>query len=96
MSEYISREAAKNYVIGRYDDQLGFITMEDIIDQLDYVPAADVRPVIRGKWVSANEQSNGGTVYCFSCCSECGRKTATNTDFCPNCGADMRKEIEHD
>ena len=96
MSDYISREDAKNYVIGRYDDQLGFITMEDIIDQLDYVPAADVRPVIRGKWVSANEQSNGGTVYCFSCCSECGRKTATNTDFCPNCGADMRKEIEHD
>ena len=47
MSEYISREAAKNYVIGRYDDQLGFITMEDIIDQLDYVPAADVRPVVR-------------------------------------------------
>ena len=95
MSDYISREDAKNYVIGRYDDQLGFITMEDIIDQLDYVPAADVRPVIRGKWVSANEQSNGGTVYCFSCCSECGRKTATNTDFCHNCGADMRKEISH-
>ena len=47
MSDYISREDAKNYVIGRYDDQLGFITMEDIIDQLDYVPAADVRPVVR-------------------------------------------------
>lgn len=87
-SDLIYREDAKDFVRHAYHKGL------NPVEYLDEIPAADVRPVIRGKWVSANEQSNGGTVYCFSCCSECGRKTATNTDFCPNCGADMREETE--
>ena len=88
MSEYISREAAKNYVIGRYDDQLGFITMEDIIDQLDYVPAADVRPVVRGKWRLYSPLTDTYE------CDKCGYQVideSFHTNFCPNCGADMRQ-----
>ncbi len=92
MSDYISREDAKNYVIGRYDDQLGFITMEDIIDQLDYVPAADVRPVVRGKWGTDRFKMER------MICSECGvvLEWSKINNFCPNCGADMRKKIDHD
>ena len=99
MSDYISREAAIRVIdelyVKRPLDSDRFV-LTGVGARLEELPAADVRPVRRGKWVPANEQSNGGTVYCFSCCSECGRKTATNTNFCPNCGADMREEIDHD
>ena len=97
MSDCISREDAKNYVIGRYDDQLGFITMEDIIDQLDYVPAADVRPVVRGKWI-IHKPFDSGRHNCNECieCSVCGTWFGHDcyeiSNFCPNCGADMREE----
>ena len=46
---------------------------------------ADVRPVVRGKWVDTDNY------YQRWKCSVCGchtRDAAPN--FCPNCGADMR------
>ena len=88
MSDYISRKDAKNYVIGRYDDQLGFITMEDIIDQLDYVPAADVRENVKARWIDMGDHL---------LCSGCGATHyGADKNFCPNCGADMREKIDHD
>ena len=65
--------------------------------------AADVRPVVRGRWVRTRQVElnpfwsleNCGTQYK---CSECGRragyKQVTLYKFCPNCGADMREETE--
>lgn len=56
----------------------------------DAVPAADVRPVVRGKW-TLNKDGSGT-------CSECGRKQLGCWDldnwdnFCHFCGADMREE----
>lgn len=48
------------------------------------VPAADVRPVVRGKWIR-----NGWSLRC----SECGYDMPFSVrNFCPNCGADMREE----
>ena len=60
-----------------------------------YIPAADVRSVVRGKWIDMAD---------FELCSECkgthlkefqsyyGRTLWVKTPFCPNCGADMREE----
>jgi len=46
------------------------------------IPAADVRPVLRGAWKAYNN------TYV---CSVCGRPVSFwKSDFCPNCGADMR------
>ena len=68
-------------------------TAQEIVKE---IPAADVRPVVRGKWVW---KTNGEVV-----CSKCNDLIAVvaNTDdlvtvkfghnFCPNCGADMREE----
>ena len=48
------------------------------------IPAADVRPVVRGKWIR-----NGWSIRC----SECGYDMPFSVrNFCPNCGADMRSE----
>ena len=55
----------------------------------DAIPAADVRPVVRGKWKRVDYRS---TVVTFKC-SECGYYAHTlATNFCPTCGADMREE----
>lgn len=67
------------------------------IDYLDEVPAADVRPVVRGHYVGEYDgYADGNPVYDMWYCSECGccfedwdEKPTYN--FCPNCGADMRE-----
>lgn len=51
------------------------------------VPAANVRPVVRGKWIW------DGYVYDVPWqCSNCGVSHDADSNFCPNCGADMRDE----
>ena len=50
----------------------------------DSVPAADVAPVVHGKW---NEKPFliGTSYYC----SECGDNFGEPYNYCPNCGAKM-------
>ncbi len=48
----------------------------------DY-PAADVRPVVRGKWIKIKYRS---------ICRDCSFRGFASWNFCPNCGADMREE----
>ena len=48
-------------------------------------PAADVRPVVRGRW-----KYNLGDNIPY--CSECMMPQDSECNFCPNCGADMREE----
>lgn len=57
------------------------------IDYLDEVPAADVRPVVRGKWV----EDDYGFVRCSTCGMEWEEPEHPKTNYCPNCGADMRE-----
>lgn len=58
------------------------------------VPAADVRPVKRGKWERRLDTRFGPKLNDIIICSNC--KVAFSTEdtlrrsFCPNCGADMR------
>ena len=49
-------------------------------------PTADVRENVHGEWAK----------ICWKAfrCSECKSISEYYTDFCPNCGADMRKEVE--
>ena len=100
MADYIKREdvlAKKQTIYFEYfDSDSGYVeeegdlavTVEDILK----IPAADVRPVVRGKWIQDCD-------YHFRC-SACGdRLTVSNGhpldvangwSYCPNCGADMR------
>lgn len=50
------------------------------------IPAADVREVVRGKWQKI------GQLGVVVVCSVCGKSPDRKTNFCPNCGADMREE----
>ena len=57
--------------------------IDDVLNDVEDFPAADVRPVVRGKWKVYNN------TYI---CSSCGQPVSFwQSNFCPNCGADMRE-----
>ena len=53
-------------------------------DEIDDIPTADVRENVRGEWIN----NMNGTYEC----NICGCKHS-KSNFCPNCGADMRDPI---
>jgi len=60
-------------------------------------PAADVRPVVRGKWIDRDDDYYGWNMWACSACGEEfvlteGTPDMNDYHFCPNCGADMREE----
>ena len=66
----------------------------DCIDAVNAIPSADVAEVRHGKWIDKTMSvPNGhGQTYGKYGCSLCKGKVRYKTDFCPNCGADMRGE----
>ena len=63
-------------------------------ERIAKIPAADVRPVVRGKWKF--EIGDGKTCVDGWVCTNCNCGFHTNVpyfeefNFCPNCGAEMR------
>ena len=69
------------------------MTVSDFIN--DELPAADVQPIRHGRWIGINEycKKNGyipSGMGIYYWCSECGKEEPKISDYCPNCGADMR------
>lgn len=68
--------------------------LRQIVEQIKKLPAADVRPVVRGKWKF--EIGDGKTCVDGWVCTNCNCGFHTNVpyfeefNFCPNCGAEMR------
>ena len=59
---------------------------------------ADVRPVVRGRWVKIYEDGEPAVAQhqVGVCCSKCMKMPEdkfTESDFCPRCGANMKGEI---
>ena len=92
------KDAAKEWLIEATgtDDADGKVRAETILSflcevklTLDSIHAADVRPVVHGKWknvktgyICTNCKKHPGTMH--------GKQGAFLSNFCPNCGADMR------
>lgn len=96
MAEYIEREKAINAVFEAFaDGRSAYIALEAI-------PAADVRPVKRGKWIPPKFPYPWYKASCSCCgyedpfshggCSEWNGVEWKAMNFCPNCGAEMREE----
>ena len=65
-------------------------TAHEIYNVVKYFPTADVVERKKGKWETTRPDA---PMFGFYYCSLCGRKRTSPQDhFCPNCGADMRKE----
>ncbi len=95
MTEYIEREAlngALREAVRKYPSTFynGLETARQIAHDL---PAADVRPVVRGKWIDVrydDEELVGGW-YTIPKCSACEEEAPYKSNFCPNCGAKMEE-----
>lgn len=59
------------------------------------IPAADVRPVVRGRWVWPEPSKTRDRPYCSNCLNDAywdDDRGFVTDNYCPNCGADMREE----
>lgn len=82
MAEYIERERLKEafnadlQTLQTVDEH----TMNLILMDIDEAPAADVAPVMHGRWISHKG-------YCE--CNLCHNLFGSYFNYCPNCGAKM-------
>lgn len=102
MKEYIERTAVEKFIedgLNNPDKNKAFgHDAIEIMAEVHYMPAADVAEVKHGRWILEREPD--GTPYCFHC-SVCDNDfhhigIMTAIDYCPNCGARMDKEDEHE
>ena len=109
MAEYIDREALyeKSYWHGRHPDvDNPFPDGVDAIDikDVDAIPAADVAPVVHGRWIFGKDlpyswgqiPKNKYHLYCSECLEQAFNRLEDNdpdfdvgTSCCPNCGCRM-------
>ena len=106
-TKYVDCEYAKQLLRYESRDNPYFRSQacQHAIDVLNDMPAADVKPVVRGEWIF--EEYELASWCTKAVCSSCKKTVANNSDlahdwgqrlflhdykFCPNCGADMRIE----
>ena len=53
--------------------------------------AADVAPVVHGRWIDAYPDIEPNPMFMYGICSECGFEQGISKylNYCPNCGAKM-------
>jgi predicted RNA-binding Zn-ribbon protein involved in translation (DUF1610 family) len=93
MPKYINADVLKQQML-KYGWRHPDSTVYEFVDDM---PAADVVEVKHGKWAEAHDTSG----HNYQRCTECGIYIQDiffandyDANFCPNCGADMRGEIE--
>ena len=112
MSDYISREAAIAYIreqseeMSKAFEELGGESgiyadaYNDLAEDFHRIPAADVAPVVHGRWEGYTHSRycgideygepiyrDGIVYYCSN--PKCRRKTVIKENYCPACGAKM-------
>lgn len=58
-------------------------------------PAADVRPVVHGRWIDKKKKTYGMQTFCSACGKHSGIggiESNRHKPYCPNCGAKMDLE----
>lgn len=99
MKEYIEKAAIHElvkripkYEMFNYDRTTALlgINPDDVDFGVDKIPAADVAPVRHGRWIVTD------VITCSECQHFTRSEFAGRWNYCPNCGARMDKEDEHD
>ncbi|MFQ7159923.1 MAG: hypothetical protein ACLRPX_09985 [Ruthenibacterium sp.] len=95
MVEYIKREDAIN-LLWLYADE----SCASVVSDFESLPAADISEARHGRWLTTDAYPHH--LYC----SVCYKTYAKNakwvneldlpTNYCPNCGARMDKEANHE
>lgn len=81
MAEYIEREAVIDLITHRYENP------EICTQEINGIPAADVAPVVHGRWI----QVDSTKCRCTHCdiIALIALYPHGDKNFCPNCGAMM-------
>nr|DAU60401.1 MAG TPA: DNA-directed RNA polymerase [Caudoviricetes sp.] len=96
--EYIEREAALEKVIEvkHHDPELSGVVLHRYIKEIDLkdIPAADVAPVVHGRWEYTPQTFNTlGQIRCPFCAWWSLDQSIDGIyKYCPNCGAYMMGE----
>lgn len=96
MTDYVEREAVLREIKEFAEEfcECDYV-FPPMVRDIKRLPAADVRPVVRGNW---EEWWPSELCLIFTgeemlwMCSECAAKFSERKNFCSNCGADMREE----
>ena len=86
MAEYIEREAAKKELLSwaLLVRNPGYMKRDDAMYLLDHIHAADVAPVVHGRWLCVDTDTEH-----FFLCNRCKKKEFWESNYCPNCGCRM-------
>ena len=94
MADYIKRDSVIELSREYYSQGLKEKAVP--VTAIRNIPSADVQPVVHGEWVDGGVDGVGacGIEYRYNKCSVCGYEYSfpMKYKFCPNCGADMRKD----
>lgn len=92
MAEYIERETYRKRLadLEGWCQDLRKPGLKQALEMFDEIPAADVAPVVRGRWEFLGPNRLIKECMCGTC-SVCKirSKYIVNTMLCPNCGATM-------
>lgn len=101
MKTYIERAAVEKFIedgLNNPDKNKAFgHDAIEIMAEIHYMPAADVAPVRHGRWI--HPVPGDGENHCSVCHAEQPWFYGYGyyePDYCPNCGALMDKEDEHE
>lgn len=87
MAEYIEREALVHHFMTTRQYLAKDLVM-DAAYEVSKFPAADVAPVVHGRWIPFRSEAAGDIQYCSACDIGC----TWMPNYCPNCGARMDGE----
>lgn len=97
MDEYIKRETVLKFIENGLNNPnklkaFGYDAIE-IMTEIQYMPAADVAPVVHGRWIKPTKIGHRSfdILHC-SVCDGVPCAVDENTKYCPNCGAKMDGE----
>lgn len=92
MDDYIDREEIKyeQWAVGPYNGLLKIVRKTTI----DSIPAADVAPVVHGRWLKVGYVCGEGEFECSACHKTEWRTSISRFEWCPFCGARMDGDAE--
>ena len=99
--EYIKRNDAITLIAqlpAWHGSEGAWICQKDVLNTLKAIPAADIVPMKHGWWINAYPQKEQNPMFNYGTCSICEfeQGISNKLNFCPNCGAKMDKEEDHD
>ena len=103
MSDLISRSEVIDILCNLHIDNIA-VNDKRVTEYIKELPTVEAKPVVHGKWEECDWVEYDGHVACSRYpkgalrCSECHnafkKELLWKNNFCPNCGADMRKKVQ--